>query len=76
MPRCGATFDENSPLAKGAPFRDSSRGAAGGCPVGLRKPSRQPPEGFAFFPPLVKGDSQSVGLIPDPCSLSLATFAP
>ena len=46
MSRGGATSDENSvlPWTRGD-FR------------GFWEPSRQPPEGFAFFPPLVRGIS-------------------
>ena len=46
---------EHSPLIKGA-------ARSGGCPFGLWKPSRQPPEGFAtavaFFPPFLGGFSE------------------
>ena len=43
------------PLAKGAARSDGGRDAPRGCRFGLPNPPTQPPEGFAFFPPLLSG---------------------
>jgi len=42
-------------FSKGGPdSKDPRREAAEGCPHGFPRPSRQPPEGFAFFPVRLK----------------------
>ena len=50
-PRYGAaTFYEDIPPKKGG-----WREAPGGCGSAFPSESRHPPEGFAFFPPFIRG---------------------